>query len=78
MSRRTRNRRALDALIALKVRNADKLTEADVDGIAQCLRRKLVCDDLSNVESCIAAGMLPTMCSDGKALMLDDDGNALA
>lgn len=77
--RRTRERRALDALLKLGVLNADKLTDDDVRGIALCLRRVKVADDVRVVESMIAGGgaCLPEMCVNDHARMLGDDGRVL-
>lgn len=77
--RRTPERRALDALLKLGVLNADRLTEDDVHGIALCLRRVKVADDVRIVESMIAGGgaCLPEMCVNAHARMIGDDGRVL-
>lgn len=77
--RRTRERRALDALLRLGVLNADRLTDDDVKGIALCLRGVRVADDAGMVESMIAGGgaRLPEMCVNDHARMLGADGCVL-
>ena len=78
--RRTRERRALDALLRLGVLNADRLIEDDVRGIALCLRHNKVAADVRAVESLIAGGgaNLPEMCVNDHARMLDANGRVLA
>jgi len=77
--RRTRERRALDALLRLGVLNADRLTDDDVKVIALCLRGVRVADDAGMVESMIAGGgaLLPEMCVNDHARMIGADGRVL-
>ena len=77
--RRTRERRALDALLRLGVLNADRLTDDDVKVIALCLRGVRVADDAGMVESMIAVGgaLLPEMCVNDHARMIGADGRVL-